>query len=80
MSGRRIVTVDRLTLRLPKASAHSGDAIVQEVSRVIRENARFSTDSLQVVMPAAPAGEGAVALAQRVGRATGASLKQWGGA
>lgn len=80
MSEKRIITVDRLTLRLPKAAAHSGDAIVREVSRVIRENALVSTDGIRVVMPAAAAGEGSVSLAQRVGRATGARLKNTGDA
>jgi hypothetical protein len=74
MSRKRIVTLDKLTLRLPRHAAGDPQAILREIGKALGENATTSTRRLDVITAPSPAGEGKAALAQRIGRATAARL------
>lgn len=79
MSGNRKVTIDRLTLRLPRHAARNPTAILKEVSRVLGEQATASQERMRVVSGPSPQAEGGEALARRIGRATAARLQRGGG-
>lgn len=79
MTEKRIVTLDQLTLRLPRHALGSREAILREVTKALGTHAATSVESLTVsAAPSAP-GEGPQALAHRVGVATAARLRQGGG-
>jgi hypothetical protein len=72
MTAKRIVTLDKVTLRLP----HGADpqAVLREVSRAIAAGPVQSPTALRVTAAPALRGEGPQALAHRVGRATAARI------
>lgn len=79
MTEKRIVTLDRLTLRLPRHALGSREAILREVTKALGAHAGGSIDSLTVRPAPTAEGEGPQALSHRVGAATAARLRQGGG-
>lgn len=76
MTRRKTVTLDKVILRVPPGT--DPQAVLKAVTEAARGAAVSDTAALRVDLPA-QRGEGAQALAQRIGRATAVKLRNGGG-
>lgn len=76
MTSKRIVSLDKLTLRVPRGA--DPQAALRAVTQALAEGATQSSAHMRVSLPST-AGIGPQALAHRIGRATAARLKSGDG-
>ncbi len=73
MSGKRVISLDKVTLRVPRGS--DPQAVLHAATQALADRATQSLPRLRVTAAPSPQGEGAQALADRIGRATAARLR-----